>query len=227
MLLAEQLFLLSHYDEAKQTCHSHNLDYGSINITAALLAELFIGGHIEVMDAKVVTTGKSPAGDTLLSMLYEQIRQMPPGNTDNGNWFQYIYEYAYPYGELMYEKFMHDQVFRIVEQKRWGLWTKQLHVLTNPNLRQDLINRIHDMLMSRTQPEPILATAYFLTQATGFMDEPKYPRAERRQREKRWEALFADFYGAFPDQKIEPIPGLPQDIRYAIGELMVFIGETW
>ena len=47
-------------------------------------------------------------------------------------------------------------------------------------------------------------------------------RQENKQYDKRWDALFGDYWGWYDrSDPAEPIPGIDADLRYAIADLSI------
>ncbi len=89
--------------------------------------------------------------------------------------------------------------------------------------RPALVNRLLNSMLAPGHLPPFEAVLVFLWHITAGGMEIK-DRKQRQAYEKRYDALFADYWGHAGPDRGEVVPGLSPTARRTIGELVVALG---
>jgi hypothetical protein len=99
--------------------------------------------------------------------------------------------------------------------------------LPDPAVKQELIDRENRIMVDGAEADARSATVIFLTSICGEADAVKRSRKENKAWQKRWEALFDDYWGAFPaGEATVQATDLEPEARYGIGLLAVSLGTV-
>jgi hypothetical protein len=221
LTLSEELYLALHFDEKEASIVPLDPSTSHLVTAGGLVAELFLAGRLRLDETQLIVTGITPAGDALLD---EALRRLHLGisfQTNDAEWFNAV-AHKLPFGAQMLARLIKKGVIRPLEKRKWfGLSTTTTYPLQDSSITQRWQQLQMDVMVNGRQPAVRDAVLLFMSQAWGIPLPASLSRQEEKTAEKRWQALFGDYWGAYVDQPTEPIPSLDPTVRTAIGHMTV------
>jgi hypothetical protein len=223
--LAEELVLLCQIDK-KGELLGESGGLSDSTIVGGILAELTLAGRLRIVDDGLAVLNTQATGDPLLD---EALSILGPGRSwkpDDAYWTGPIIGQM-PFTGRVVDGLLQKGVLRKEEKRTLGIFRGIKYSLQNSAVKQDLVNRENRIMVGGQEPDARSATVIFLTSILGEGAPVKRSRKENKAWQKRWEALFDDYWGAFPvGEATLPIAGLNPEARYGIGLMVVSLGTV-
>lgn len=222
LTLSEELYLALHFNDKEASIVPLDPSTSHLVTAGGLTAELFLANRLRLDETQLVVTNTAPTDDDLLN---EALRRLQPGISfpaNDGEWFNAIAQ-KLPFASQLLARLIKKGVLRPYQKRAWfGLPTTTTYPLQDNSVTQRWQQLSMDVLVNGRQPTVREAVLLFMSRAWGIPLPASLSRPEQKTAEQRWQALFGDYWGAYPVAKEgEPIPGLDPTARAAIGHMTV------
>lgn len=221
LTLSEELYLALHYSEKEGGIVPLEDSTAHLIVAGGVTAELFLLGRVQLNESELVVTDGSPTGDDLLSEALYRLHPAVSFEADSAEWFYPIAEKLL-LGRHMLARLEEKDVLRSVKKQKWfGLSSSTVYKLQDSAVPQRWHDLQMEVLVNGRAPSIHEAVLLFMTEAWGYPLPAALSRSERKAANKRWQALFGDYWGIYPDEPTEPIPNLHPAVRDALGNMIV------
>ncbi|MCA9919916.1 MAG: GPP34 family phosphoprotein [Anaerolineales bacterium] len=226
LTLSEELYLALHYSE-KEVAVVPLADSTAHLVTAGgLIAELLLAGRLRLDDTSLTVVDTSSTEDELLNEALYRLQPTTTFAADNAEWFDAIAQQL-PLGGLMFARLEEKGVIRpLQKRKMFGLSSSTIYPLQDPSVLPRWQSLQMDVLVNGRTPTVPEAVLLFMCQVWGFPLPAELSRKDRKTAENRWERLFGDYWGIYPNNPTDPIPNLDSVTRTALGNMTVSWATT-
>jgi hypothetical protein len=169
----------------------------------------------------LIVTDSSPLGDAILD---EALTRLAPTQSVELTEMDWILPIAknLPIGHRIFTGLLDQGILSQKEERTmFGLSRSTIYPVASGVIQQ-LIERERDVMVNNAKPDPHTAALLFMTGVWGRGTIGKLAGNEKKTYQKRWDALFSDYWGEYPvDYEMEPIEGLDPAARKTIGRVAV------
>lgn len=222
MLMAEELLYVAFVDDKGVFNGDANTDFSTF-VDGGLLAELFLMGRLLLSDDSLVVVDRAPTGETFLEMTLDRLGHGVNFEKDNAEWMSLAMGKMAFSGQI-FDRMLAQGQLRGEEQRRFGIFSGTKYYVQDPAVLHNYRNRERQIMIAGQVPDARSATLLFMAGILGDADRPKFSRKERKLYDRRWEALFGDYWGWMPNDNPAPITGLDQTTRRALGAMIISLG---
>ena len=218
----EELFILLHLNPKKGALVKLTPNSSELIAFGGILVELMLSGRVCLEEDQLAVTDTSPTGDDILDEAITQLAPAQPVNLKKPEWLLPIAQRV-PIGHRLFACLLEKGVLTQQKERAWfGLSQTTIYPVA-AGVIQQIIEHERDVMLRGAKPDPHMAALLFMNSVWGGASlNAGLSPAERRTHQTRWEALFGDYWGAYPmEQKTEPIEGLDPALRSAIGVVAI------
>jgi len=222
LTLSEELYCALHFDAKEASIVPLEPGTSQLIVAGGLAAGLFLAGRLRLGEDRVTAVDSTPTGDDLLDQALNNLRPGVPFQSSDGEWFTAIAQ-RLPFASQMLARLLKKGVIRPLVKRKWfGLSSTTNYLLQDSTISQRWQQLQMDVMVNGRQPAAADAILLFMSTAWGTSLPATLSRQEQKAADKRWQALFGDYWGAYPvEEAAAPIPGLDPEARQAIGHMTV------
>lgn len=215
----QDLYLVLHYSAKNDAVVELDADTSNLIVGGGILVELLLAGRLLLDERSLAVTDTGDTGDEMLDEALAALAPQQPRNPDDPEWIKPIIQKLPSGGRLLAQLLALSILHREEKRGLFGLSRSVVYV-PDPTVVQQLVDRRLSVMLHGARPDPHTAALLFMAGAWGHEDMVKLSGKEKRRWQKRWEALFEDYWGWYPvDREMEPVEGLDPATRKAIGDI--------
>mgnify|MGYP002713013094 CR=1 FL=1 len=220
--LCEELYCALHFNADDNCLVPLDLNTTNLIVAGGLTAELFLAGRLRLGADQITAVGTTSTGDNLLDESLNRLQPVVHFSANDGEWFHAVAQ-KLSFAQQMQARLLTKEVIRPLQKRKWfGLSRSTVYPLQDTAVLQRWQQLQMDVLVNGAQPTISDAVLLFMTNAWGTPLPNTFSRQEQKTADKRWQALFGDYWGAYPVEKAtDPIPGLDSAAREAIGQMTI------
>jgi len=222
MLMAEELMYVGFVDEDGIFNGDAETDFSTI-VSGGLLAELFLMGRLHLSEDSLAVVDSAPTGESFLDMTLDQLGSDINFEKDDPEWMAIVMGQMAFSGQI-FDRLLAQGYLRAEEQRKFGIFSTTKYYLQDRAVLDDYRNRERQIMIAGQIPDARSATLLFMAGILGDAGRPKFSRKDRKLYDRRWEALFGDYWGWMTTDNPAPITGLDQATRKAIGAMIISLG---
>ncbi len=221
LTLSEELYLALQFDDKEACLAPSDPNTAHLIVAGGVAAELFLAGRLRLDENQVTAVDTTPTGDNLLDQALSRLQPNVAFQSGDGEWFNTVAQKLL-FANQMLARLLEKGVIQPLEKRKWfGLSHSVVYPL-DTSIPQRWQQVQMDVLVNGRQPTASDAALLFMTTAWGTPLPASFSRREQKAADTRWQALFGDYWGAYPvEEASEPIPGLDPAARQAIGHMTV------
>ncbi len=222
LTFAERLYIRLHYSHEEEALVSLSNSSAELIAAAALTANLLIDKRIRLDDNQLVVVDPRPTQEPLLDEALARLASLGSIDREDPEWFQNVVDIL-PLGEKLAGQLTSKGLFQRQEKKGFlGLSKTITFPFKDKALATTFFEPERATMLHGAKPDALTATQIFMAYCWGAERPWKLSRQENKQYEKRWDALFGDYWGWYDkSDPSEPIEGLDTDLRYALADLSI------
>jgi hypothetical protein len=221
LTLKEDLFILLHYSSKKEALVDLAPSTSELVAVGGILVELLLAGRVRMDENNLIVMDTSLLDDTILDEALTRLAPTQSINLTEIDWILSIAE-KLPIGHQLFAGLLDKGILsREEERTLFGLSRSTIYPVAS-GIIQQLIERERQVMVDNAKPDPHTAALLFMASVWGRGGLGKLAGKEKKAYQKRWDALFSDYWGEYPvDYEMEPIEGLDPATRKAIGRVAV------
>jgi hypothetical protein len=222
LTLSEELYLALQFDDKEACLAPLDPNTAHLIVAGGVAAELFLAGRLRLDENQVTAVDTTPTGDDLLDHALSRLQPNAPFQSSDGEWFNAVAQKLL-FADQMLSRLLAKGIIQPLEKRKWfGLSRAVVYPLQDASIPQRWQQLQMDVLVNGRQPTASDAVLLFMTTAWGTPLPASLSRQEQKTADARWQALFGDYWGAYPVEEAgAPIPGLDPAARQAIGHMTV------
>jgi hypothetical protein len=219
---SEQLYLRLHYNPVENALTALTRSGSDLAAAGSLVANLMLDRRILLRTDRLEILDPRPTQDALLDEALARLASIGRIDPNDPEWFRHFAE-VLPLGTKLFQQLSDKGIFYRQEKKGFlGLSKTVTFPFRDPGLPTTLFENERAIMLHSAKPDPQTATQIFMAYCWGTDRPWKLSRQEEKQYEKRWNALFGDYWGWYDrSDPAEPIAGLDPDLRHALANLTI------
>jgi hypothetical protein len=186
LLLAEELLLVAYQPDGTARGQATELDCG---LGGAVLVELVLGGHAEIVSGRLSARPGHPPVHPVLADAYGQVaaKSRKPR--------AWVTRFAKGTRRRLLSDLVATEVLRDESYKSLGLFTRHRFPVTNPRVRDEILDRLRAVVLDGAAPDPRTAGLAGMVWAAK-LERRVFPDADRRTVQERLRRINDDQWAA-------------------------------
>ncbi len=222
LTLCEELYCALHFNADDNCLVPLDPNTANLIVAGGLTAELFLAGRLQLGEDRITAVDTTPTGDKLLDESLKCLHPAVHFSANDGEWFDAVAQ-KLPFAQQIQVRLLNKGVIQPLQKRKWfGLSRSTVYPLQDTAVLQRWQQLQMDVLVNGAQSTVSDAALLFMSSVWGTPLPNTFSRQEQKTADKRWQALFGDYWGAYSVEKATaPIPGLDSATREAIGQMTV------
>jgi hypothetical protein len=219
LTFTERLFIRLNYNPEIDALADFN-DYATeLTAAAGLMVNLMLDFRVRLDHNHIHIIDPRPTQDPMLDEALARLAAIPTFDHKNPEWFLQVADKLSFGAQLLQQFTQKGLIYRQEKKGLFGLSKSESYHFYDRSLPAKLFEPERTVMLLGAGPDPETAVLTFMAGSWGAPRPWKLSNKEHQQYDKRYETLFGGWYSV--GGLVEPIDGLPSDLRSALTELII------